>query len=68
MRLNKDAFFIAMANAELNQSALAKKAGVSINRVNDLYVGRVNPRPETVGKLAKALGVSVEDIILREEA
>ncbi|MDD4564653.1 MAG: helix-turn-helix transcriptional regulator [Eubacteriales bacterium] len=68
MKFNKDAFFIAMANAELDQSALAEKAGVSVSRVNDLYRGRVSPRPQTVGKLAKALGVSVEELILREEA
>ncbi len=68
MKINKDAFFIAMANAELDQSALARKAGVSVNRVNDLYRGRVSPRPQTVGKLAKALNVPVEKLIFREEA
>lgn len=44
----------------LIQSELAAKAGLALDTVNKLELGRTQPHPATIRKLAVALGVSVE--------
>lgn len=44
----------------LTQTELAAQAGLSIDTVNKLELGRSYPHPRTVEKLAKALSVEVE--------
>ncbi len=42
---------------------LAKLAGIEFSTVHRIEVGTVTPRFDTLEKLAKALGVSVRDLI-----
>lgn len=53
---------IAMAEAELEPKELAAKSGVSVNIV---YIARRGyyVKPTYLGKISKALGVSVADLI-----
>ena len=48
----------------LTQSELADQAGISLFTYQQIESGKGNPRADTVIKLAKALCVSVETIIL----
>jgi transcriptional regulator with XRE-family HTH domain len=45
----------------LSQVDLSKRSGVAQNTISDIETGRRNPRPSTLRKLAKALGVVVGD-------
>lgn len=58
---------IAMAEAELEPKELAEKSGVSVNIV---YIARRGyyVKPAYLGKISKALGVSVADLIEDKEA
>lgn len=49
---------------ELSQDKLSKLADVSYNSIIKIETGGIqNPTIETLQKIAKALGVSVEDLI-----
>lgn len=53
----------------LTQAELGRKAGVSNISISMYESGaRLRPHPQTTRKLAKALGVGVPDILIREEA
>lgn len=45
----------------LSQVDLSKRSGVAQNTISDIETGRRDPRPSTLRKLAKALGVEVGD-------
>ena len=55
-------FLIAMAEAEMEPKELAAKSGVSVNIV---YIARRGyyVKPCYLGKISRALGVSVSDLI-----
>lgn len=67
MRINREAFNIALANSGLLLNQLCETAGVTPPAVNRILNNKREARPQTVGKLARALGVSVEEIIARKE-
>ena len=47
----------------LSQVDLSERSGVAQNTISDIETGRRDPRPSTLRKLAKALGVEVGDFI-----
>lgn len=49
--------------AGLSQEGLARKAGLSLGYIARLEIGRHDPTVSTVRKLAKALGVSVGELV-----
>ena len=53
---------VALANAEMNLSDLAKAMGVT-RAATSHYLKSEVIRPATAGKIARALGVRVEDLI-----
>jgi transcriptional regulator with XRE-family HTH domain len=54
--------------AKLTQQALAVKAGLSVSAVIHIEAGRVpDPRVRTIQAIARALGVTVDEIISEEE-
>lgn len=63
MRISSDKLHLAMANACINQYELCDKAKIGRPTLTQLKSGRRNPRPATIGKIAKALNVKVEEII-----
>lgn len=62
MRRNKEKLVLAMARACMNPQDLAKAAQMPPQTVNGFIRGR-NVRPATAGKIAKALGVDVAEIL-----
>lgn len=64
MKLDKNKLDLAMANACLNSYELCDKGGIGRPTFAQIKNGKGNPKPATVGKLARALNVKVEDIIM----
>lgn len=66
MILNKEAFNLALAQAELTKQEVAKKSGVAPSTITKLLNGNQEMQPRTAGKIAKALGCNVTEIIETE--
>jgi len=47
----------------LSQRELAARAGLSVTTVNRIEIGQRKPMPKTVRKLARALGVSPQELL-----
>lgn len=65
MQIDKTKMEIAMSENALNFVKLSKKSGVSRTTLSYINNGK-SCKPEIVGKIAKALEVSVEDLIEKE--
>ena len=63
MVLNKKKLLIAMSNSMMNIELLREASGVSRNTISRVLNSDIKIRPQTTGKLAKALGVKVEDLL-----
>lgn len=63
MKINRQKLQLAMANACLNMDDLAALAEVSRVSISKYLSGLRNPKPKTIGKIAKALNVPVENLI-----
>jgi len=63
MKLNRNKLLLAMANACITIGELAEKSGVSRTALTKFTAGKSNPKPATIGKIAKALGIKVQDLI-----
>ncbi len=61
MKINKKKYELAMARACMGQKELVK-AGIPRGTLIGILQGR-DARPETIGKVAKALGVDVTEIL-----
>ena len=62
LKANKKRLEIAMANACMNTEDLQKVSKMPRPTLNNVITGR-NVRPGTIGRVAKALGVDVTEII-----
>lgn len=67
MKLDSQKLLIGMANACITITELAEKSNVSRPALTRFASGKSNPKPSTIGKIAKALGVKAEDLIERGE-
>jgi transcriptional regulator with XRE-family HTH domain len=47
----------------VTQEELAEKAGININTVTRIERNQTEPRPTTIGKLAKALGIDPSELV-----
>jgi len=63
MKFDKDKLLILMAEQELNPYDLCEKAGITYMVYHKASKGISNPKPATIGKLAKALNVKVQDLL-----
>jgi len=63
MKLNHKNFYVAQAYADLSNNEIVVASGLSRVGLSQILRGVRNPRPKTVGRLAKALGCSVEYLI-----
>lgn len=67
LAINKEKLINALANEELTIKELSVKAKLSRTVISNLLNGNTEvARPATVGKLAKALNVKVEDLLEEE--
>ena len=65
VRVNRSKLELAMARACMDISDILRTTGMPRPTLNNVVVGR-SVRPATVGKVAKALGVDVEELIEKE--
>jgi transcriptional regulator with XRE-family HTH domain len=63
LKINKQKLKLAMAKCCLSMKELSKISGVSIITLARANNGRQEPRPITIGKIAKALNVDVSELI-----
>jgi transcriptional regulator with XRE-family HTH domain len=63
LKISKPALLLAMATACINDGDLCEKSGVAKPTFANIKAGKRNPRPATIGKLAKALGVPVAQLV-----
>jgi len=66
VKLSNKNLDIAMANACINVRELSKKAGLSANTIFKIRNGKHNAMPQTIGKLARALGTEITSLIEQE--
>lgn len=66
MKLNKKRMQLLMARLLLNQTLLAKNAGITRQTLSAIMHGK-DCKPETAGRIAQALGVDVTELLEREE-
>lgn len=62
MKLNEQKLILAMANSRLNAYGLCAAAGIQYQTYRRIIKGGTC-KPATVGSIAKALGVPVEDLL-----
>lgn len=63
MKIDKAKLHLAMANKAYSAKELSKICGVSQVTITRISKDKQKARPETIGKIAKALDVPVIDII-----
>lgn len=66
MNINPTKIEMLLAKQSMTKKALASKCGISRQTVSTI-VCRGTCEPKTAGKLAIGLGVSIEDIIEKED-
>ena len=66
MKVNRKKLELAMARACINSKALAEAAKLHRQTLNNMINGR-GVSPASLGKVAKALGVDVTEILAEEE-
>lgn len=66
MKADNKKLRLAMARACMNTADLSKAAEMPTQTVNGVLRGR-SVRPATIGRIAKALGVDVADILEKED-
>lgn len=63
MKIDSKKLDIAMAEACLTVNELSKQSGVNVVTLTRLRKGNQELMPKTVGKIARALDISVEELI-----
>lgn len=63
MKLDKNKLYVAMGNKCITTKELCKCAGIAQISLRRILKNETIPRPATIGKIAKALNVPVEQII-----
>ena len=66
MKIDIKNFNLAMANSQLSIKELSKLSGISTVTISNIRKQKTLPEPKTVGKIAEALNVKVEDLIVDE--
>lgn len=66
MKLDLQRIRIEQARQCLSVVDLSKETGLVRTTVSNVLNGKITPTPKTLGLIAKALKVDVEDIILKE--
>ncbi len=63
MFINKEKIEVYLAKQCMSYNDLSKASGISRITIQKMIYNKVNARPVTIGKIAKALQVPVTDII-----
>ena len=60
MKLNVYKLLVAMATAKMGNKDLQEATGLSKSIISRYMAGKADPAPKTIGRLAEALGCTVE--------
>lgn len=63
MKINKEKLLLALAKSCLSLTELSILSGVNTVTLTRVCKGTQNPLPKTIGKIAKALNVTIESLI-----
>ena len=63
MKIRKNVIELLMAEQGISVAVLSGKTGISSVGISRIKNGLQNPRPATIGKIARALNVPVENLI-----
>lgn len=63
LKVDNTKLMIAIANKGCSAVELSKESGVNQVTITRMKAGTQQPRPQTLGKIARALGVKVEDLL-----
>lgn len=66
MKIDSTKVELALANECILMKELCQRAEITPISLKRILAGTVNPRPATVGKIARALNVNVQEIIVEE--
>lgn len=66
MKIDKNKLAIAIAEERVLYKELCQKAGIAEVTFRKIRAGERNPKPATIGKIARALNVNVEEFICNE--
>lgn len=67
MKINKEILLVKVAEKRWSLKKLSENAGVSTQTISKLINTTYDCNTQTIGKIAQALVVSVEDIIVKED-
>lgn len=67
IKVNRRALFRRMTQQGLDVQTLAKRAGTSDSAIYQMLRGLSNPRLSTLSKLAQALDMKVEKLVIYKE-
>lgn len=63
MKINNRVLNLSLAELCISKKELAEKSGVDVVTISRMVSGVQEPRPKTIGKIAKALNISVKELI-----
>ena len=66
MRIDRMKLNLQLAASCMLIKDVCERAGISQPTLRKIRSGERNPKPATIGKIAKALNVKVQDIIIKE--
>lgn len=63
MKINSTKLNLALARECVSMKELAEKSGVDVVTLARINKGKQTPRPQTIGKIAKALNCDVAELL-----
>lgn len=66
MVINKKKVMLILAEKGMLYKDVCSRAGISEAEFRKIRAGERTPKPATIGKIASALGVGVQEIIVQE--
>jgi transcriptional regulator with XRE-family HTH domain len=63
LKINKEKVILARAQAAMTIRDLSKVSTVAASTINRIEKGYIEPNPVTIGRIAKALNITVEELL-----
>lgn len=63
MKVDTRKFIIALGNAKMTVHQLSTETGLAVATISKIKNGQRSARPDSLGKIAEALKVRVEDLV-----
>jgi transcriptional regulator with XRE-family HTH domain len=66
IKVDTNKMVLARAQSAMTIRQLSKVSKVAASTINRIEKGHIEPNPVTIGRIAKALNVSVNELIIQE--